>query len=405
MKHTLSYQEILPWFVLFYFINWNGLPEGLLYTTLLTPVWIYLLHKWDKKKWLWWLPITLVLPLIFQINVVVGIMDYLKSTFLLITALLFFLSMKLVIDHATTNHLRRLFNSVRKINMWLVLLAVLLLPFQFGRDLLWYEIPISPGIPAFPRLKLFSYESSYYALLLFPVFLLFALRSFLPETKNRLLILSSVIVPLILSLSFGVLGAGLLGVILALTIHLTHVPGQLKKGLTYSGLTGLSILLVLFVLWPDNPAITRISNIIEGSDTSARGRLFESFMFAFDIARFTDPIWGCGPGQIKLLAHDLIIDYYQYEGEFAEIVRIPNGMAELLATYGWYGVFVKVGLEVYAFFRYKLWQNLFNLSLFLFIFIYQFTGSYLMNVAEFSVWAIAIWSRFDEFEYRKPQVS
>lgn len=119
-------------------------------------------------------------------------------------------------------------------------------------------------------------------------------------------------------------------------------------------------------------------------------------MFAFDLAN-SKSIWlGVGLGQIKILGHDLIINFYQYEGDFADIVRIPNAMGELLATYGIVGVIYKLSLEIYLFFKHSLYTNYFNFSLFLFVFIYQFTGSYLVNTAELLLWTTAIFVRFPE---------
>jgi hypothetical protein len=89
-----------------------------------------------------------------------------------------------------------------------------------------------------------------------------------------------------------------------------------------------------------------------------------------------------------VLGHDLIINFYQYTGEFAEVVRIPNSMGEMLATYGIYGFAMKLVLEIYFFIRTRVYLNLFALALFVFIFIYQFTGSFLVNVAELGIWAM-----------------
>jgi len=70
----------------------------------------------------------------------------------------------------------------------------------------------------------------------------------------------------------------------------------------------------------------------------------------------------------------------------------------MLATYGIYGFILKIFFEIYFFIRLKIYRNLYNFSLFLFIFIYQFTGSFLVNAAEIGTWAIAFYGRFPVFD-------
>ncbi len=71
----------------------------------------------------------------------------------------------------------------------------------------------------------------------------------------------------------------------------------------------------------------------------------------------------------------------------------------MLATYGIYGFVLKIIFEIYFFFRLKIYRNLYSLILFLFIFIYQFTGSFLVNAAEIGAWALVFHSRFISFDY------
>ena len=79
-------------------------------------------------------------------------------------------------------------------------------------------------------------------------------------------------------------------------------------------------------------------------------------------------------------------------------------MAELLTIYGIYGLVFKLFLEIYFFFKTRIYSNLYAMALFMFIFIYQFTGSFVTNVAELGIWAVVFGTRFIEFEITKPQV-
>jgi hypothetical protein len=73
-------------------------------------------------------------------------------------------------------------------------------------------------------------------------------------------------------------------------------------------------------------------------------------------------------------------------------------MGEMLATYGIYGFILKIFFEVFFFIRLKIYSNLYSLGLFIFIFIYQFTGSFLVNAAEIGIWAIVFAGRFPVFQ-------
>lgn len=205
---------------------------------------------------------------------------------------------------------------------------------------------------------------------------------------------------LLLSLSFGIIGGIGLSFLITLLLYFHKVTAVYKKVLFYGISASAVVLVSLFLIWPDNPVYQRIGNIFTGEDTSANGRLYTSFMFAYHLIRENDAlVFGIGPGQIKLLAHELIINYYKYTGDYAKVVRIPNANAEMLATFGFYGLFLKLGLEAYFFKRQKLHRNAFNLTLFIFMFVYQFTGSFLVNVVEIGGWMLAFYARFPSLDW------
>jgi len=68
---------------------------------------------------------------------------------------------------------------------------------------------------------------------------------------------------------------------------------------------------------------------------------------------------------------------------------IPNSIGDLLGTLGLIGVAIKLFLEGYFFFRTRVFRNDYRLTLFLFIFVYQFTGSFISNIAEYAIWILA----------------
>ena len=292
----------------------------------------------------------------------------------------------------------KIFKKVLILNGFFVLVALLVLPFENTRGLLWYNEIITQGLQVIPRLKLFTYEASYNSFIMMPVFLFFILRVLNGNEKHAMITGLSIMVSLLLSLSFGVIACLLLALSIVALFYWKFSNAFFKRFVFISLIAFLAIIIILAFVWPENPIYFRINNILNGKDTSAMGRLIYSFMFAKDLIVQYNPVFGIGPGQIKIVAHDMIVNHYQYQGNIAEIVRIPNSMAEMLAVYGLYGFLFKLLAEIYFFFRFRLHQNTYSFVLFLFLFIYQFTGSFISNAAEVVGWAIVFSLRFKEFE-------
>jgi hypothetical protein len=129
--------------------------------------------------------------------------------------------------------------------------------------------------------------------------------------------------------------------------------------------------------------------VFAGQDTSFRGRTTDSFFIAWQIALKKSVLFGCGPGQIKVLGVDILKHFYRSNNYTSANTIIPNVLAETLAIYGLTGLFLRLGTEIYLFFRTRVYSNYYRLALFLFIFIYQFTGSYVTNIAEYIIWILA----------------
>jgi len=150
-------------------------------------------------------------------------------------------------------------------------------------------------------------------------------------------------------------------------------------------------------MYPDNPLFIRIFNLFEGKDSSFKGRTFDSYELAWTITSKKDLLFGVGLGQVKVEGLELWRDFYDYNFSISE-VAIPCAVAETFAVFGFVGLFIRVGLEIYFFFRTKVYTDYYRLAIFIFIFIYQFTGSYIMNIAEYVIWIMAFHQGlFDEF--------
>lgn len=398
MSGDKRYNQIIVYLIIYFFFNGFLLPEGLLYTIFLTPIMVYFLFKERKLKYVYIWSIALLLPIPFQIVSGVEISSFIISNIMIFTALIFFIS-ALFVMQKYASIMDQLFRKVLIINSLLVFLALLIVPFESVRGMLWYDIAITKGLELIPRLKLFTYEASYYSLIMMPVFLYFFLRVFYDKEKHPMIIFIAVIVPLLLSLSFGVMGALVIAFVICVIIGWKRIPVTLQRFTLFGTLFSILIVVGLLFIWPENPIYFRLTNIFKGEDTSAMGRLYYSFMFATDLVVHHNILFGIGPGQVKIVAHDMIVNHYKYHGTIGEVVRIPNSMAEMLSIYGVYGLIAKLFLEVYFFVKLRIYNNLYALILFVTIFIYQFTGSYISNVAELGIWAIVFGISFKDFDF------
>jgi hypothetical protein len=241
-----------------------------------------------------------------------------------------------------------------------------------------------------PRLKMFTYEASYYSLLLVPI-VFYCIWNFLLNSlaiyKWQLLL---VILPLLFSFSLGVLTGIFITIFLVLILCFKNVFSNKRMWLII--LLSIAVIFIsmvlLFKFFPNNALLVRLRNIPTGKDTSARGRTYEAFDLAYLIAKQKSVWFGVGLGQIKDMGRNTIVQYYQYT-KIPDVIRIPNSVAETFAIYGFVGIILKFGIIFFMFFKTRVFSNYYRLSLFIFIFIYQFTGSFIFNIVEYLIWIFA----------------
>ncbi|MDX5321747.1 MAG: hypothetical protein LPK45_11460 [Bacteroidota bacterium] len=374
--------------LLYFFFNTVGLPNGLTYTLLLSPLFLFfqLQNRWIKVYG-YGLLIGLTFFLIHFIQGV-NLNLYLISSTLLFGAVIFTLA-----TYQFTLQGPAVFNRVMRVlfatNTLLIPIAIAAY-FSPWKTSWWYLEPISPGLPIIPRLKMLTYEASYYSLLLVPVVFYFGLKILFIQPHHSLLNGILLLLPLLASFSLGVMGGIAVALFIVYFSHIKWLVIHRNFRRTFILLSGSIVLglIALIIFYPENPLFLRLANIVEGSDTSSRGRTFESFVLAWKMCQEKSIWFGIGLGQIKELGRDIIIHFYQYV-RIPEVVRIPNAAAETLAQFGIVGLSLRLGLQVFLFFRTRVWSNFYRLSLFLFVFIYQFTGSFMVNIAELSIWVLA----------------
>src|SRR5262249_39637806 len=158
-------------------------------------------------------------------------------------------------------------------------------------------------------------------MLLIPVAVYYLLKALKNELPNRAAYCAMVMIPLLLSLSFGVI----LGMTLSFLLLLVFRGGM--KGVVWRALgwvvAALVVLVAAAALFPDNVVIRRVANILAGRDSSFRGRTFDSFVLSLDIVRKKSLFWGTGFGQFKLLGLDRFREYYNSNRYTMHDVVIP----------------------------------------------------------------------------------
>jgi hypothetical protein len=397
MAIPVKINKYFPFALIYFYLNSVFLPLGLLYTTVLTPVFLLWLYKQNQVHYAWiFFAITIPFAFIHYLQGV-DIYYYVRSYALLFTVFIFLLTVIRFLQ--VTGSLRTIFRNLLLLNSAFVLVACIIFFLPQFRSLMWSVSDVSTGLLQFPRLRLFTYEPSYYSTLLVPLAFYYYLKITLFRYPHAGYVFFLVTLPLVLSFSLGVI----LGIAISFFIlfFMDIKAFFLKKNVAdYTLITAALLILgtgILYFVYPNNPFFLRIHNIFTGEDTSFNGRSFDSFHLAWSVAQLKSIYFGVGPGQIKLLGADIWNTFYQTTFE-VNAIAIPNAVAETFALYGFAGLVLRFGIQAYFYIRTRPDTNYYRMGLFLFIFIYQFTGSYLFNIAEYVIWALAFSHIFEEFD-------
>jgi hypothetical protein len=394
----MSINRYLPFALLYFFFNSLGLPFGLTYTALLAPFFYWWIANTRGKEVL--LPfVVLIFPVVFIQMVFVGVDDktYVYSLLNLLAVYIFCQAFYTYLKSCTDQE--SIFKKIVILNFIFCLIAI---PFYFTSYsyFFWDSQPLTEGINDFQRLRLFTYEPSYYATLLVPFFFFFLLKIILKQNRtNSWLLLLMIFLPYILSFSLGVMTAIILSMLLVFGFYLQRLIIK-KRVINLLFLsTAIIIPAVIFVIlaFPNNTLLLRIENIVSGHDSSGKGRTYEAFFLAMKILAFKSQFWGIGLGQIKVIGTDIIKDFYLYPVDY-KTVAIPNATAETLALFGFVGLFFRFTIEIFLFVYTKVWKNYYRLMLFIFMFVYQFSGSFITNLAEYVIWILAFTNVFKQFD-------
>ena len=393
---TLPKNFIIGLFVFLFFFNRVGLPFGISFDMLLAPFLVYFIFKENAQSLLY--KAVGVLLVFGVIHLVSGVYftAFVVSNLVIIT-----LVIAVVAFYQRTKHIDffdEIILRITQLNSVLTILALFLL-FFLKSTYLWYLVPYTSNAETLPRLKLFTEEASHYSFLLLPIFYYWLYQWLVQFNWRTFGYLTTIIISLILSFSLGVLSVIALTLFILILIYSRSILQHSRyRQLLFIGLIAiLSIAGFVYYFFPINPLTIRMNNLINGLDTSGRGRTYESFEIAWRVLQLNYPLTGIGLGQFKFIGRDVLLHYYKYH-TIPSVVRLPNAFAETLVSFGVLGVFIRVFIQIYWAFKRRIVHNLFQTSLFISLFIYQFTGGFIMHSFEYYYWILVVVPIFKTFD-------
>jgi hypothetical protein len=369
---------------IYFFLNTTFfLDSPLLLTSLLSPLFYFWLRKEGYKRILTTF-LLVVAPFVIA-NLRHGVeyrtyaISFVMALTLYVTIYVFYIAIPKI------PNLSALFDGLIKVNLFMSAMGLVLLLTPWD-SLMWITNTITVDVDETMRFRMLTYEPSYYSTLLVPLVLYAFWRFMSQPNRTTSFFLLAVAVPLAMSFSFGVIGGLMVTITLIYAFSFRTLWRHKLAVLAVS-----SIFALIVMLLQDTLVWIRLMNVVSGQDTSANARTFESYFFAYQIAAEKSLWWGVGFGQVKLL--DYLIT--SWSGG-----RLICTVADTFALFGIWGLALRFGAEIYLFFKTRVYSNRFRLSLFLFMFIYQFTGSFTSNLAEYVVWILAFSQVFPEFSSR-----
>ncbi|MBD80601.1 MAG: hypothetical protein CL840_16925 [Crocinitomicaceae bacterium] len=400
----MKFDRFLPIAIIYFFFNGFLLPMGMQYTILLTPLFYFWLLKNKQKNVIGYFIVAWAPWAIIHFFIGIDYFYYAKSTILLFTVYIFCFAFYWWVKN--NRGLEKVFAHLMVFNFMAVLLALLIFFTPFS-ELLWTFENLTIDMPSFPRIRLLTYEPSYYATLMVPFVVYYLLGVLLKPYSIRTIagLLVMILTPLVFSFSLGVIASLVMALVMVVALNFKSFITKRRVFYMFSGLVVVSIftLLALIIFYPTNPLFERIGDLYSGKDTSAQGRTYYAFVLATQIAEVSNYWFGAGIGQIKIMGDAIIRAFYDLDLNETKTIRIPNTLGETIGTFGMVGLILRLGIEWYLFFKTKVWTNLYRLTLFIYIFIYQFTGSFLTNIAEYVIWVLAFtpcFTHFDQVNFR-----
>lgn len=393
-NNRLNWKEFI--FYLFFFFNTIIVPSPLVLTNILSIIW------WRKALSKRFFKAFLIYSSVLTIYAIVHIANGVNLTYYLKTLILFILIYFSVV--ATILFIERfsasfstMFKKLDVFGFWLFIIGCIAIftPFQ---SLFWEDHTFT-GEEQFIRYQGLGYEASFYAYAVAPIIIYLLINTLIKKfnLKNYFLLVLGII-PVVFTYSFGFFAAMIFGLILSLFVLVIYKKSFPKRFL-YPFIAFL--LLFVSVISFENEVSKRVWKIARGEDTSVNGRTYEAFYLANEMAKEKNAWFGIGLGQVKIVGERYIRPYYNYPKKEWPIVTLPNAAAETLAIFGYLGLLARLGFQLFLFFKFKVYQNYFQLTLFSFLFVYQLMGSFITSTLEYTFWVIAFTPIFKDFDIIK----
>lgn len=368
-RQSLRIHKYLPIAIVLFFLNAPPFfPQGLLVTGLLSPL-FYLWLLLNRRRYILEVYFAFLGPFLCM-NVIDGIRwpEFLTTSALLLTAYVTVVTLAVAIKNM--RHLHALIGSLILINFAVAVVGAIIKFTPYYQSM--WQLPTQWEPYQVARFKAFTYEASYYSTLLVPL-VLFSYWSFVSRrTSRHLLVFLATLIPLFMSLSFGTIGALVAALVIA---HCVHHRGNTR--IKYLSALAVLTALTVLALPSRSPIIQRARSIVGGTDSSEQVRTTMAIRDAYEIARSKDLLFGVGLGETK-----------DYSTQFPT-GRIASAVADTLSALGIAGLVLRFGLEVWFFCRSRPDRDPLRLSLFTWVFLWQFGGSFNGNIAEYLIWVLA----------------
>jgi len=385
--------------LIYFYFNTVLLPAPVTFTTILSLFWTRQAITKFGKLFLGIFGILTIYAIIHNVNGVV-VFDYFKSSAYFM-AVLFSGFVAYLYLKASQSKIEKSFELLSLAGLILVIVGTVALLTPAAK-IFWADHAFVNKNDLTLRFQGLIYEPSHLALTLSPLFLYFMWKSINKIQLRNLFFLFAIALPIGLTISFGFVAALLISIFFTLlTVLLVY---QKFKRILILPIVGV-LIAILAVSFTTNNISKRLTNIVQGKDTSVNGRTTEAFMLGYKCAELKNIWFGIGLGQVKYVGEEIIRPYYAamdpvgYSKENWPVIQIPtNSMAETLATFGIFGILLKIGFQIFCFLKLKVYDNYLNLSIFGFIFFYQMMGSFILSSTEIIMWAFAFAKIFPEFD-------
>ena len=374
--------------------NILGLPSGIMWSNILSPLFLLWLIK-IKKYFLLVIFFNILLLYAFiqlitspyddfiEINSFVLSAGYFFTTFIATVYIYYYLQK--VFLH---NKIEELFVNILKINSILLFIAIIIY-FSPLREFFWGISTQNAHIEGQVRLKLFFSEPAHYGYVLMVFLTYITLQVFLRKQYQYVKLFIVTLVSAWLTQSMGTIGA----IVLAISIaSLVYFYPLFKK--MYKQITMIIIFLVLLMPFVGEVFLNRMDKVIAGEDHSGKVRVVYSTISAYELIEKYNYFVGVGFGQTKFHVQEFTSQFQGYKTN-----RLPSSFASTLATVGIIGISLKYLILLILFIKRKTYRNILQLTLFLYAFIYGFTGGWMLNFYEFFIWVLVFSRVFPEFDY------